>query len=42
VDLPFETEHGLDDAGVHAHEIDSRFHDVFLPPPIKTNQDATA
>src|SRR5918995_3360087 len=27
--LPFEAEHGLDDAWVHAHEIDSSFHDVF-------------
>ena len=27
--LPFEAEHGLDDAWMHVHEIDSSFHDVF-------------
>ena len=27
--LPFEAEHGLHDAWVHVHEIDSSFHDVF-------------
>ena len=27
--LPFEAEHGLDDAWGHVHEIDSSFHDVF-------------
>jgi hypothetical protein len=36
--LPFEAEQGLDNAWVHVHEIDSSFHDVFSPPPIKTNQ----
>jgi hypothetical protein len=28
-DLPLEAEHGLDDAWVHLHEIDSSLHDVF-------------
>jgi hypothetical protein len=27
--LPFEAEHGLDDAWGHVHEIDSSFDDVF-------------
>jgi hypothetical protein len=27
--LPFEAEHGLDDARGYVHEIDSSFHDVF-------------
>jgi hypothetical protein len=29
LDLPFEAEHGVDDAWGHVHEIDSSFHDVF-------------
>jgi hypothetical protein len=37
-DLPFEAEHGLDDARVDVHEIDSRFHDVFSLHLTKTNQ----
>jgi len=36
--LPFEAEHGLDNAWGNVHEINSSFHDVFRPPPIKTNQ----
>jgi hypothetical protein len=27
--LPFETEHRLNDTWVHVHEIDPSFHDVF-------------
>jgi hypothetical protein len=27
--LPFEAQHGLHDAWIHVHEIDSSFHDVF-------------
>ena len=29
MNLPFEAEHGMDDAWVDVHEIDSSFHDVF-------------
>jgi hypothetical protein len=29
LNLPFEAEHGVDDAWGHVHEIDSSFHDVF-------------
>jgi hypothetical protein len=27
--LPFKAEHGLDDAGIYVHEIDSSVHDVY-------------
>jgi hypothetical protein len=27
--LPFEAEHGLNDAWVHVRDVDSGFHDVF-------------
>src|SRR4029077_16181210 len=35
--LPLEAEHGLHNARVHLHEIDSSLHDVFLPPLTKTD-----
>jgi len=35
--LPFKAEHGVDNPGVHVHEIDSSFHDVFT----STSQDGS-
>jgi len=39
MNLPFEAEHGVHNAWVHVHDIDSSFHDV-SPPPIMTNQES--